>query len=244
MADIMELPGMFLQSLSDALFSNLLNEAMAKTILGIIAAIIIVLIGWVLAKIVKQVIIKILQSTKVDQWIDEQNLTAAIGGKEVSALVGSLTKWYIIGIFLAQAVDWIELKIFSTFLQRLFVFSETPGAPIPIFFALLGGIVVMATGLLVARYARNKVEATTFKMKTLAGLSAEGIILIFFGMFALTVIAGPEIALVIVDLLRLFLTPFITAFAYMLAFVVGISLLVNNKVELKKISDEFKKALK
>jgi len=49
-------------------------------ILSLIGAAIVILIGWIIGKIVKQIVIKVLQSTRVDQWIDEQNLAAAIGG--------------------------------------------------------------------------------------------------------------------------------------------------------------------
>ncbi len=241
MVDFNQVPGQFASSLYDALVVNIWDE-FVKVVPGIIAAIIIVLIGWVVARIIKQVVIKILQSTKIDQWIDEQNLTAAIGGKEVSALVGSLTKWYVMGIFLAQAVGWLKLDIFSAYLERIFVFSHSN--PSPIFFSLLGGVVVMTAGLLVARYFRNLIEATTFRVKKVLGVIAEAIVLIFAGVLALTLIVGADIASVIVDLLELFLTPFIQAFAWVLAIVVGISLLINSKTELKKISEELKKAVK
>ena len=241
MVDLNQTLNQFLGSLYNALVVNIWDE-FVKIAPGIVAAIIIVLIGWILARIIKQVVIKILQSTKMDQWIDEQNLTAAIGGKEVSALAGSLTKWYVLGIFLAQAVGWLQLDIFTTYLERVFVFSDSN--PSPIFFSLLGGIVVMVAGLLVARYFRNMIEATTFRLKKIAGILAEAIVIIFAGILALTVIVGPDIANVMVRLLELFLVPFIQAFAWVLAIVVGISVLVNSKEELKKISTELKKALK
>ena len=224
-----------------ALAINLWVE-FVRVIPGIIVAIILVFVGWVLARIIKQVVIKILQSTKVDQWIDEQNLTAAIGGKEVSALVGSLTKWYVIGIFLAQAVEMLELETFRRYLVLLFI--EGPGESTPVFFALLGAVIVVMAGLLAARYVRNIIEATTFRLKKTAGLVAEAIVLIFTGVLALTLIVGPETSAIIVDLLKSFIDPFIQAFAYMLAVVVGISLLVNSKADLKKISDELKKAIR
>jgi len=233
--------GQFVSSMYQALVVNIWDE-FARIVPGIVGAIIIVLIGWVLARIVKQVVIKLLQSTKIDQWIDEQNLTSAIGGKEISTLVGSLTKWYVLGIFLAQAVSWLDLETFKIYLERLFVFTET--GPTPIFFSLLGAVVVMVAGLLVARYFRNLVEATTFKLKMLFGWVVEAIVLIFTGILALTLLVGPEITNIVVSLLELFLTPFIQAFAYMLAVVVGISILVNSKDDLKKITQELKKALK
>jgi len=233
----------FVGSIYDAVVTNIGREFI-RVIPGLVAAIIIVLIGWVLARIIKQVVIKLLQSTKIDQWIDEQNLTAAIGGKEVSALVGSLTKWYVLGIFLAQAVGWLKLETFRVYLERLFVFSGEAGAPSPIFFSLLGGVVVMAAGLLIARYFRNRIEATTFRLKRIFGLGLEGVVLLFTGVLALTLVVGADIANIVLDLLQLFLTPFIQAFAWVLAIVVGISLLTNSRAELKKVVDELKKSVK
>jgi uncharacterized protein YacL len=136
----------------------------------------------------------------------------------------------------------MQLDIFTIYLERLFVFSNSN--PTPLFFSLLGGIVVMVIGLLIARYFRNIIEATTFRLKKLLGIIAETIVVIFAGMLALTIIVGPEIANVVVRLLELFITPFIQAFAWVLAVVVGISLLINSKEELKKISAELKKAVK
>ncbi len=95
MADANQAISQFLDSLYQALVVNLWDE-FVKIIPGIVAAIIIVLIGWVLARIIKQIVIKILQSTKVDRWIDEQNLTAAIGGKEVQGVAGHLEDFEIV----------------------------------------------------------------------------------------------------------------------------------------------------
>lgn len=233
----------FFNSMYEALVINI-GVKFVEILPGIIVALVIVFFGWLLARVIKRIVIKILQSTKVDQWIDEQNLTAAIGGKEVSALVGSLTKWYIIGVFLAQAVSYplLQLNVFSDYLKRLFVF--TADGPTPIFFAILGAAVVVVAGLLAARYFRNLIEATTYKLKKVAGVMAEAIVLVFAGMLALTLVVGHEVANVLVSLLYIFLTPLVWAFSVMLAIVVGISLLANNKAELKKISDELKKAVK
>ncbi len=230
----------FIESLTSV--GNDILTRFAQVVPDLILAIILVLIGWLVARIVKQVVIKILQSTKVDQWIDEQNLTAAIGGKEISAIAGSLTKWYIIGLFLAQAAELLSLATFKQYLTALFI--EAPGGGTPVFFALLGAVVVMLVGLLIARYARNIIEATTFKLKRVAGILAEAIVVIFAGLISLNLVFGRDAAILIQNQINAFITPFIWAFAIVLAVVLGLRILIDWKADLKKLSDELRKALK
>lgn len=205
-------------------------------------AIVLVVLGFLIGIVAKRIVTAVLKSTKVDSWIDEQNLAAALGGKEVSVLAGSLTKWYIIGVFLAQAVGLLPLETFKSFLETLFV--KGPNGTMPVFFAILAASIIMVVGLLIARYIRNWIEASTYKMKKMLGLTVEAIVLIFAGIMALTLIFGREVTSIIIDLLQIFVTPFIWAFAVVLAIVVGISLLVNSREELQKISQELRKAVK
>lgn len=203
-------------------------------ILSLIGAAIIILIGWIVGKIIKQIVIKVLQSTRVDQWIDEQNLAAAIGGKEISSLAGSLVKWYIIVLFLAQAAEIIKLGALKTFLEALVNY-------IP---AVLGGIVVFVGGLLLGRYAKNAVEVTQHKLKGVASVLSESVIVLFSGILALTLIIGPAYMNVLAEYLKIFLLPFIQAFAVVTAIVLGISFGVTFKEDIKKLTGELKKAIK
>ncbi|MBN2066902.1 MAG: hypothetical protein JW744_00360 [Candidatus Diapherotrites archaeon] len=206
-------------------------------LLSLIGAAIIILIGWIIGKIIKQIVIKVLQSTRVDQWIDEQNLAAAIGGKEVSVLAGSLVKWYIIVLFLAEAANLIKLEALKKFLEALVYY--VPGA--------LAGIVVFVGGLLLGRYARNAVELTQHKMKRVAAALTEGVIVLFSGILALTLLLGekgPEYMATLKGYLDTFIGPFIVAFAVVVAIIIGLSIAAGFKEELLKIGKDVKKAVK
>ncbi len=213
-----------------------------QSIGSIVVALVLVLFGIVLALVAKRIVKAILQSTKIDRWIDEQNLTAAIGGKEISGLAASLTKWYIIGLFLSQAVAELKLQIFQDYLYMLFV--SGPDGRMPVFFAVLSGFVFVVAGLLVARYIRNWIEASSFRLKKPVAVVVEGIVLLFAIINAVGLVLGSEIAQSNIQLLRMFIEPVVWSFSIMLAVVVGITLLVNSKAELKKISEELKKTIK
>jgi len=206
-------------------------------LLSLVGAAIIILIGWLVGKIIKQIVIKVLQSTRVDQWIDEQNLAAAIGGKEVSALAGSLVKWYIIVLFLAEAANIIQLEALKKFLEALVYY--VPGA--------LAGMVVFVGGLLLGRYAKNAIELTQHKMKRSAAVLAEGIIVLFSGILALTLLLGdkgPVTMDTLYNFLNMFIGPFINAFAWVAAIVLGISIVLGFKSEILKLGQEIKKDVK
>ncbi len=213
---------------------TLISQQTLNVLLSLIGAAIIILIGWIIGKIVKQIVIKLLQSTRVDQWIDEQNLAAAIGGKEISALAGSLVKWYIIVLFLAQATQTIQLEALKEFLMQLVIYVPK----------VLGGIVVFVGGLLLGRYAKNAIEITQHKMKKVASVLAESIIVLFSGVLALTMIIGENYMAVLARYLELFIGPFIWAFAIVIAIVLGISVGVNFKEDIKKLTADVRKTIK
>jgi hypothetical protein len=205
---------------------------------------ILILIGWVIGKILKQIVIRVLQTTRVDQWIDEQNLSAAIGGKEVSALAGSLVKWYVIVLFLAAATGLCIAPSASGQCVKLAALENFFTALVAYIPKVLGGIVVFVGGLLLGRYAKNAVEITQHKMKHIASTLAEGIIVLFTGILALTLILTEKTMETLAIYLDIFISPFIKAFAVVAAVLLGIVCLMAFKEDLRKMATDLKKSLK
>ena len=198
---------------------------------ALILAIIIIIIGWLIGKIVKKIVIKILQSTKVDQWIDEQNLTAAIGGKEMSALIGSFVKWYIIWVALWVAADSIKLQGLSQFVQALVFYIPQ----------VLAALLVVILGLLLGRYLKNALEATQHRFKKPAAALTEMVVVLFAGILALTLVLGEGKVQILVQLLNIFLTPFLWSIAIAIGIVVGLSFGLAFKSEIQKFATDIKK---
>ncbi len=195
---------------------------------GLVFATAIIIIGWIVGKIVKQIVIKLLQSTKIDQWVDEQNLTAAIGGQELSVLIGSFVKWYIIAVFLAQAVGWIKLDVLKDFLQLIVEW-------IPL---VLGALVIVLLGLLIGRFARNAVEATQHRLKKTVAVAAELIIIYIAAVIALDTI-GFNVT-ILVDAFRIALA----AFAITIAIIIGVAFGLAFKDDAKKVIADLRKGAK
>lgn len=198
---------------------------------ALLLAIIIIIIGWFIGNIVKKMVIKILQSTKIDQWIDEQNLTAAIGGKEMSALIGSFAKWYIIWVSLWVAADSIKLQGLSQFVEALVFYIPQ----------VLAALLVMMLGLLLGRYLRNALEATQYRLKRVVATLTEAVVVILSGILALTLVIGKENVEPLVMLMKTFLDPFLWSVAIAVGIVIGISFGLGFKDEIKQFVKEIKR---
>ena len=135
-----------IQTIGGNLIDILVLQA-TQWIVKLLSVVVIVLVGYIVAKVIKQIVIKLLQSTKIDQWVDEQNLTAAIGGREVSVLSGSIVKWWIVVVVLQQSLIVLQLDVLGGFLGALANY---------ILLALVA-MVMIIIGLLLARYARNEI---------------------------------------------------------------------------------------
>jgi len=223
----------FVNQLSNGLKQALLKiwDSFIEVIPALILAILIIVIGWFIGNIVKKIVIKILQSTKIDQWIDEQNLTAAIGGKEMSVLIGSFVKWYIIWVALWVAADSIKLQGLSQFVQALVFYIPQ----------VLAALLVMVLGLLLGRYLKNALEAAQHRFKKVVATLTESIVVLFAGILALTLVLGEAKVQILVQLLQLFLTPFLWSIAIAVGIITGISFGLAFKSEIQKFAIEIKK---
>ena len=229
MVNLLEQAGLSLQG---ALLS--LWQAFIDVIPGLIAAAVIILIGWIIGKFIKHITMKLLQATRVDQWVDEHNLTSAIGGKKISSLTGSFIKWYIIAIFLAQAVSFINLDLLSGFLTVLVL--PTAANPVPLLVRILAGMVLVIAGLMIGRYVNNIIEATQHRYRKTAGLIIELAIIYIAAVMALQTV-GFDVTMLL-DAFRIAFA----AFAITIAVVVGVAFGLAFKDDAKTVVGDLRKS--
>jgi len=216
-----------LQDLGTRLVDILVVQA-SQWLIQLIAVIIIVLVGYLVAKIVKQIVVKLLQSTKIDQWVDEQNLTAAIGGREVSDLAGSIVKWWIVVVVLQQSLRVLQLDVLGGYL----------GAIANWIMVALVALVMVIVGLLIARYARNAIQATAHSYKRTLGIALELVIIYVVVVVALRTMGFP------VQLLEDAFRIAFFAFALVVAIIIGISFGLAFREDAQRLVSEIKKTTK
>ncbi|MAG17911.1 MAG: hypothetical protein CL944_00350 [Candidatus Diapherotrites archaeon] len=140
---------------------------------GIVGALLVIGIGYLVGLIVGDVLTKILQKLNADDWLKKIKRADALGGVTISSLAGKLVKWWIFIGFLASAANLIELEAVAAILTDVAIWAPH----------LIIGVIIMAAGLLIADYAAAEIaKAKKFKAVSAA---VRIFILIYFAIYAL-----------------------------------------------------------
>ncbi len=213
----------------------LVNAAMkiwdetVRVIPGIVGALIIILVGVIIGRIVKEIVVRVLQGAKLDEWVEEHKLKAAIGNMHLSVIIGSFIKWYVIVLFLAQAVDLINMKVLKGFAEMLVYY-------IPL---VLGALVIFIGGLLIARFARNMIEALQHRYKKTVAVIVEVVIIYIAAIMALRTV-GINVS-VLEDVFKIAFTAVVLGAAIIFGIAFGLAFLKDAKQIVAEIKRETEK---
>lgn len=181
----------------------------------LIKAIILILLAWIIGWILKKIIVKAIDSTNLDRWLEEQNLATTISGHGIGVVLGTIMQWVIIALALAQSAELFEFRLIKDVLAGIAEF---------IMYALAAGVIMIA-GLLIARYLRNALEATTYRYRKLMGVGVEVIVI-----YVTIIMALETLRFVPVDVLKQILAAGLQVMVYgaaiavaMLAFTISIA---------------------
>lgn len=195
---------------------------------GLIAGIIIAVVGYLVAYIIGHAIKLILAKTGLDKKIEQAKVSKAIGYIKVSSLLGELTKWYIFIIFLQQAVDVLDLGTLSDVLSRFVLWMPN----------LIVALVITSFGLLLAQLVKVKLEEHA---KTALAKTASNILMIVIAVITI-IIALDQIGIE-VSLLENLVLVVVGALAVGIALAVGLSFGLGNKKEANEMLRNIRKQL-
>ncbi|MFA6269506.1 MAG: hypothetical protein WCW13_02945 [archaeon] len=192
---------------------------------SVFSAIILIVVGYIVGWIVKQVVVRLLKSAHFDDFMSEQHLGESIWNKKLSNLAGSIVKWYVFFVFLKQAVELVQLA----------TINEVLGFWINFALLIIAALVVIITGLIVARYVRNVIELSQSSIRKIAGLVVEVTIVYISVVMGIRIIGLPT---------GMLESAFLIAFAgfiLALSVAIGLSFGLALKDEAKIIVKEVKK---
>ena len=184
-----------------------LNQGLATTIAflpNILVGIIIILIGIVIASFVKQLVIKILQSVHLDNYLKKYNIPSGENGFSWVEILAEIARWFIIILFLIPTADIWQLPQFALLLNTFLfylpnVFVAAIIAVVGLVFAKLAADVVAAStkgfSKDISRIATSTVRVSITVFIILAVLNQLGVAqnliqILFTGFVAMVALAG------------------------------------------------------
>ena len=142
-----------------------------------IIAIILLILGWILANAIAGIIKKLLISAKVDEIGDKAGLTEASNRTgirlSVAGALAWLVKWFLLVAFFLAAADRLGLDQISGFLRDILAYIPN----------VVAGAAILMAGLLVARFlakvVRGSVQAAGFASADLLAAVTQWAIVVF-----------------------------------------------------------------
>ena len=107
---------------------------------AIAGAIIILVVGWLLAKLIETIVTKILKAVRLDSVSDKIGISKVLAQGDIkmslSELVGAIIYWFVILIAVATMFDALNLKMASDIISRLV--GYVPNILAAIFILIIG----------------------------------------------------------------------------------------------------------
>ncbi|MBN1644750.1 hypothetical protein JW851_01750 [Candidatus Woesearchaeota archaeon] len=203
-------------------------DGIISTVPGIVAAIVILVVGYLIAWVIGYIVEKTLTKIQLDKWILEKtHMQKIIGAFRLTHFLAVITKWYVFILFLPPAATLIQLPPLSSFLLSVALWIPN------VILAVIIGIV----GIMAAHYTEWKILETKAKTANIIAYLAKVVIVIFTLLIVLDQI-GVKIAIAQTSFL-IILSGVMLAIALML----GIGFGSAFREEAKKIIKDVKKKI-
>lgn len=152
-------------NLTALMFSQDIQQAITEMLLGMLSAvpkfvtaIIILLLGMMLSKIVKKIITTTLEKVQIDKFGDKLNEIDILANNNItiklSAVAGKLVYYLMMLIFVMTAVGVLDMPILAELIQDIIKFVPN----------LIAAFVILIIGLLLGDTLKNVVTATCKSM--------------------------------------------------------------------------------
>ena len=147
---------------------------------SLLAAIIVFIIGWLIAEAIGKLIARILKTLKLNQIFDKANWREALEAAEIKAniseFIGVICKWILVIVFLSISVEILGLVQFAALLDRLINWLPNLVIAVAIF------VVAVIVADLLNRIIRAGVKKAGIKYASFLGALVRWAIYIFAGL--------------------------------------------------------------
>src|SRR3989344_5773679 len=143
---------------------------------GVVAAIVLLLLGYIVGAILGHVVAKVLRHTKVVEFtIEKAGLQREMGSWDMPHFFGLIVKWYVFVIFLNPAAQVIRLTSLAEFLSDAALWIPN----------VILAVVIALAGYVLAEYLAQNIRKIRSKQKSLMASTAKALTLIFVALIVL-----------------------------------------------------------
>jgi small-conductance mechanosensitive channel len=189
-----------------------INDAIAF-LPDLVGAIIILIVGWIIGRVLGGVVERIAEAADVDRRIDGTALDRFLGRDRHAAanLLGNVTKWYVYLLTVLAAANVLAIETLSEWLNT--AVSYLP--------AFIAGLLIIVVGFIIADFVADIVERTeTVTDSAYTDVFADGMrVFLYF----LVIVIGLDTMGVDVGILYIFANALAWGLAAAIALAVGIS---------------------
>jgi hypothetical protein len=127
-------------------------EATGQFLRSVLLVLVILVIGWLIAKLIKNILTKLLRTLKLDELSDRVELDSVLakGGisYSLSELVGIICYWLVLLITFVVAMNAVNLTVAAELLQRVILYLPN----------VIAAIFILIIGMFLATLLRNIVR--------------------------------------------------------------------------------------
>lgn len=179
----------------------------------LIGAIIILLIGWIVGRIVGGAVERLADAASLDEMVLDTPLGRILGGTEesVASAFGTLAAWFVYALAILAATDVLAIRLLSEWVSV--AVSYLP--------AFVAGLLVIVLGFVLADFVGDAIERTRAATRTAyTRYFADGVrVFLYF----VVIVIGLDTMGVDVDILYVFANAFAWGLALAIALAIGIA---------------------
>lgn len=135
-----------------------LNE-IASALPKILGAVLILIIGWIIAKLIKRLVVKVLKLVKFNYLTEKSGIDKFLkeGGTKVSAIdvIGTLVYWFIMLIVIMATLNSLNLTVVSALFNELMMYIPN----------IVVAIAILIIGIYLARMVSQIVKTSLKSMQ-------------------------------------------------------------------------------
>ncbi len=121
-----------------------LAASLADMLPRMLLAIILIVLGWVVAMLLKRLVMKILKGVKFEDYLKSQKLDKALGAIVVSEVLALIVYYYTLTLFFQSAFDMVYLTSLAVFIGQVLAY-------VPI---VIGAVLIVLLATILGEYVK------------------------------------------------------------------------------------------